>query len=438
MKKRIKWTVIISLFLVYAALLFGCTNTEEPNVDNNKNTSDSLETTEEDERQKLLEDFYKKFVVPSWGDTGGKENNETANRIYIDEFYNIDILINIIDEEEILKYTFNDFIYNYDIELPVIYQYIKGLNVSKSDFIKANEISKEYNTASDMLNHEGRKIVYTDEQIEALYSDDKGEIFEKFGSEAYYYFEGEIYDYYELISLDNELWEKILFADKPARFAEYFSVTLAEMYKIDYFEVECFHAKICANYIYSIDDYFKLSLSGNPFYSFECVPYGEEFYPGLEGLLEINKYFETELRNKSVAELDYLPPAYLLVEKFSLKERKEEFYNYNEYLKVTEVEGGYYKNPIEDRHFELLFGDHSKEEIVNAFKSPAAFYFEGVLYILKDLKNADSELIDKMGATTEFREYLLRLDEIWVYKEAEAEYGSLVDGWLEKYYGIKD
>ncbi|MBE6671742.1 MAG: hypothetical protein E7593_06025 [Ruminococcaceae bacterium] len=446
MKKRLKQIVVLLTVLLCITLLYGCKNNENPSIDN-KEPSVSLETllesTEDDVRRKLWEDFYKRFVVPSWEDNGTTENNETTNRIYVDEFYNIDILINIIDEEEILRYTFNDFIYNYDRELPVIYQYIKGLDISKSDFIKANEISKEYNTACDMLDYEGRKVVYTDEQIEALYSEDKWGMFKQFGNRTYYYFDGKIYDYYEIVSLDDKMMEKMLYS------VDYFDAShivyylypydgeLTETYGVEHRMLKNYYDDISAELVYSIDDYYKSLLKDNVLGNFKTVKNVEEFYPGVEGTKEIDDYYINNLMGKTPAELDYLPPVYHLVEKFSLRDRKAEFYAYNEHLKKAYVEGVYYTH-ISDKNFELLFEEHGKDDIIKASKSPAAFYFEGVLYILKDLKNAESSLIDKMGETTEFKEYLLGLEDLFVYQKAKGEYGELVDGWLEKYYGIKN
>ena len=445
MNKKINNIILWLLLFVYATVLFGCGHDEDPKVDEGvvpSDTSDAVSETTGDDSQKYWKELYEEFVVPLWADDLQNETDGASNRLFIDEVYSVDILLNVLGEKEILKYTFNDFIYNYDRELPVIYQYIKGLNVSKEDFVKANEMSKEYNMASSILNREDSKIVYTDKQIKALYSDDKESLFNCFGNRIYYYFDGKIYSYYELISLNDKQMEKLLYTVDIYRsrtILDYFYPyrgEVKEVLGITYNELNLIYRGLELKMVYSIDDYYQAGASDFNLGCFVVVKGAEDKYPGVEGGEEMSEYYTNSLMDKTPAELDYLPEMYHLVEKFLLRDRKDEFYAYNEHLKTVYVEGVYHKH-LSDEFFDLWFEEHSKDDIIKNCKSPAAFYFEGALYVLKDLKSAEESLIDMMGETVEFKEYLLGLEELFVYQRAKDEYGSLVDGWLEKYYGIK-
>ena len=146
-------------------------------------------------------------------------------------------------------------------------------------------------------------------------------------------------------------------------------------------------------------------------------------------------YFNNYLYKTNAEEMGYLPTSYYLIRDMNLKSRTEEFRQENEYrITTTEDITRYF---IDWKDFDLLFGDYDEETVKKELKRPTVFYFDGKLYDLEDLQTADSALLNKMGAGAEFKDYLTDLKKMRVFKEAEAEYGELVDGWLEKYYGIK-
>lgn len=75
---------------------------------------------------------------------------------------------------------------------------------------------------------------------------------------------------------------------------------------------------------------------------------------------------------------------------------------------------------------------------------PAVYYYikrfnipkSDFLKLCADI-SSDEALIKKMAQNEVFREYLLFLRKTRAFNMARDEYGSLVDGWLEEYYGIK-
>ncbi|MBR5321937.1 MAG: hypothetical protein IKU48_00120 [Clostridia bacterium] len=306
MKKRVKWTVILLLFLVYAALLLGCTNTEEPNVDNNENTSDSLET--------VLEPI--------------EELNNESFLCYKGEFYSIiDLFYEFQKDRDFLL----EFVYCADDETKAkFFNYVREWGGGDScDAVEGIRFLKEYN----------------------------------------------------IINMYN--WGRLG----------------------------------------TLDAYYPAVLHKN---GFPSVFYKRE---------DVRQHYNENYLEMGADELNYLPTAYYLIRDLNLKEQREEFYSLNE-ERVVPLEdiGAWF---LLEEQFEILFGEYDEKTIMRKLKSPTAFYFDGRLYNIIDLKSAEVGLIEKMAQGEDFKHFLQQLREFQVFKEAEAEYGSLVDGWLEKYYGIK-
>ncbi|MBQ7968941.1 MAG: hypothetical protein IJ292_03880 [Clostridia bacterium] len=483
----IKWAVFLLLLLVCATLLFSCKNNESPNVDNTQNPTDTsepdestsskndetkyepIESTDESGNDDIsLEDITVDDLINVWiRNNLSVEYNNFETKYYPDEFYNISTLGFLCDTNKIDEYLNNGFWKEYNGLTPPIYMFIRHLNVGREEFSRINNVLRNYNSK-----YRNIYSVYDDTEIELLFSSNEFDVRKQLCKDNYVYCGGVFYDYMES--------DIIVFKDQARTYREWYTIFSEDMELYDDFL--CYaDSKAYARFKYELSkeesllkkyqielkngddyypEYYKIYRNYNilnqrmQYYGTKLIQsssgkgemdryYGDKILDNGFPVVffrkrEVKNYYDNNYLNKTSAEeLNYLPTAYYLIRDLNLKDRKEEFRQENEFRMITD-DNGIILNFLDLKEFEYLFGDYDEETLKKELKYPTVFYFEGKLYDLEDLQDADSALLDKMVAGTEFKDYLTDLKRMRVYKESEELYGELVDGWLEKYYGIKD
>ena len=343
---------------------------------------------------------------------------EGIEGVYPTRFYNINIFTPLVGKEKILNYTFGDFMYEYDGSMPAVYYYIKRFNISKSDFLKlCADISSD--------------------EAEILFSEDLETIKRKLCNDDYLYYDGLFWlktELFEEFKINRDfLLEFEMCADESTltefmQFLMNYVIRTENIEQHDSFMRERNTIEMYMNLIpdgtHVLDDYYPGTLMEN---GFPSVFYMRK---------EVRQTYNERFFQKSIEELNYLPTAYYLIRDMELKAQRDEFYQLNDFRKypIGQEIGTYF---LLDFQFELLFGDYEEQTLMRELKLPTVFYFEGRLYTIGDLKASDEALIEKMAQNEVFKEYLLFLRKTRAFNMARNEYGSLVDGWLEEYYGIK-
>ncbi|MBQ7968588.1 MAG: hypothetical protein IJ292_02070 [Clostridia bacterium] len=412
---------------------------------------------------KIFEELVDPLTYPDqWiSEKLNTQYNYSFPKYYPDEFYNIAILGFLCDTDKVDEYLNNGFKKEYNGLTPPIYMFIRHLNVDRQEFLKTSNKLNDYN-----LKYEGNYPEYNAHHINIMFSCDEIDVRKQLCKDNYVYCGGVFYDYMES--------DLIFFKDQAHTFKEWCWIFFEDMEL--YNEFLCYaDSKAYARFKYemlkpgSFSEILDKAQEENNVYkdkirrSFTVLEHKIEnenklVYNSKKG--ELSRYYDGKLVNNgfpsvffrvkevreyyynnylyktSAEELNYLPTAYYLIRDLNLKARTEEFRQENEYrITTTDDMTRFF---LDLKHFEYLFGNYDEETLKKELKYPTVFYFEGKLYDLEDLQDADSALLDKMGAGTEFKDYLTDLKRMRVYKESEEVYGELVDGWLEKYYGIKD
>ena len=380
------------------------------------------------------------------------EYNYSFPKYYPDEFYNIAIMGFLCDTDKIEEYLNNGFKKEYNGLTPPIYMFIQHFDVDQKEFSKINDKMREYNNKYGNV-----YLVYDYTDINLLFLDKEVDVRKRLCKENYIYCDGAFYDYMasDIIVFKGQThtfkeWCWIFFEDMELynEFLYYADLKAYTTFKYQMLKSESFSGLLDKDQEEN-DEYYaearrsftflkkKLQNENRLIYSYQgdlegyykCNLVRDVFFL----VREVYEYYDNYYLNKTSAkEMNYLPIVYHLIKDMNLKARKEEFRQINEY--AIEIEGHF----LDLKEFEYLFGNYDEETLKKELKYPTVFYFEGKLYDLEDLQDADSALLDKMGAGTEFKDYLTDLKRMRVYKESEELYGELVDGWLEKYYGIKD
>lgn len=389
------------------------------------------------------------------------EYNTSAPKYYPDRFYNISILGFLCDTDKIDEYLNNVFWKEYNGLTPPIYMLIRYLNVDYNEFLEINNKLRDYN-----FKYGDFYPVYDYSDIGVLFAGNELDVRKKLCKNNYVYCSGAFYDF-----MDSDM---IIYKDQAHTFKEWCWIFFEDMELYD--EFLCYaDSKAYARFRYELLkeggllEFLGKDENGNYIRNDEAqknftvlshrIEYGNSLINSYAKKGEISRYYNSKIINSGFSgvffrikevgeyffnnflyktnadELDYLPTAYYLIRDMNLKSRTEEFRKENEYrITTTEEMTRYFLNWKE---FELLFGDYDEDTLRRELKNPTVLYFGGKLYDLEDLQNADSVLLDKLGASTEFKDYLTDLKKMRVFKESEEVYGSLVDGWLEKYYGRK-
>lgn len=116
---------------------------------------------------------------------------------YPSELHELSILADITDWDKVEKYAegeYKDLHPNGVSQLPPIYEFVKRFGISKDAFSEANKKCSEY----------------TDEQIELMFGDyDEETIKQKLKADTTFYYEGTLYNVYEICSMDKSSLETI-------------------------------------------------------------------------------------------------------------------------------------------------------------------------------------------------------------------------------------
>ena len=132
------------------------------------------------------------------GMEGGPEDFE---RYYPDALFDSYILSKIVTWDEI--YAAEDALlsenaYFYNEQLPPLYLMIRQLQISKEDFVRANNETKEINAKQN-----SEQTVYSDAQIELLFGNTDTETIQStLKLDTAFLYEGRLYNIYELSALD--------------------------------------------------------------------------------------------------------------------------------------------------------------------------------------------------------------------------------------------
>lgn len=188
--KRTIFIFTVSFLIIALAACGGLTKVHAP-----ANTDDvslnEISKTSANETERFSE------IKINNGNTAASENacgvDYKYQKHFIDEVYDIYILSYLFSWDEIIKFTDNIYLKQTTEEMnatPDLYQYIKGLNVSKEEFCKANEVDP--------------RKKYTPEIIELLYCDDMNKMLQGLKSMYAFYWNGKVYSIYEIYRLDRE------------------------------------------------------------------------------------------------------------------------------------------------------------------------------------------------------------------------------------------
>lgn len=389
--------------------------------------------------------------------------HNSGEKYFPDDLYNISILGFLCDTEKIDSYLNNVFWKEYDGLTPPLYMLIKALDVDKGEFWDMHTRLLNYNSKY------GHTYPVEDlRHLHALFEEDENTARNNLCKYNYVYSDGQFYDFLEsdvivynnlkhtfkdwclLFFEDMELYDEFLcYADAKAyaRFRHDMSApnALSHFLEKDQDGNAVFDADISRSFTvlqYKLDSQYGNILipAGTNqgdlirYYSSELIDNG--FPSVFFRIKEVREHYNTNYMHKTnAAELDHMPTAYYIIRDMGLKNRIEEFRGENEYrITTTEEITRYFIDP---RELELLFGSSDKETLKKELKRPTVFYFDGRLYDLEDLKNADSDLLDKLGRSDGFKDYLTNLTNMRVFKNSDEEYVSAVYDWLEQYYGIK-
>ncbi len=393
-----------------------------------------------------------------------KDYHTTGERYFPDEFYNIAIMGFLRPIDKLEKYMKEVFPREYNGLTPPLYMLISYFDVKFGEFDDANDALLQYNKKfGDFYTVYPNASSYVNTM--GLFAEDEFSARKSLCKNNYVYYDGVFYDFLEsetivykyqahtfkewfwTFSEDPELYEEFLLYSDAKSYSR-FKYDLDRLWKLadllkegqvldDAAAAEIqrnrvlLKQKIDYEDILVIDTVEKGHL--DRYYGPKIVENG--FPSVFFRIKEVRAYYYENYLYKSAADLSYLPTAYYLIRDLNLKSRVEEFRLENEYRITTTDE--ITRSFIDLKDFELLFGNYDEETLKKELKRPTVFYFEGKLYDLEDLKTAESTLVEKMGAGAEFKEYLTNLKNMRIFKESAKEYRELVNGYLEKYYGIK-
>lgn len=127
-------------------------------------------------------------------------NGKPFERYYPDELFNLLTLTDIVSVNEVLaaaEKLHAENAYYHNGQLPPLYLVIHELNIGKEDFIRVNNRNKDYPAVDP---------VYTDEQIEWLFSDaDIQTVQAALKLDTALLYNGRLYNPYELLALEDSL-----------------------------------------------------------------------------------------------------------------------------------------------------------------------------------------------------------------------------------------
>lgn len=327
------------------------------------------------------------------------------HRYYRENMYDLFTLTRIKSINEIVAFAsdeYNNLSETEQNRLPLVYRFIKGLSASESDFIRANELFTELNQKTGTT-----YTVYSNEEIKVLFDDYSSDLTERL---AYYLKSdeaiscgSEIYNIFDVTSSDSDTLKEL---NGKCKLKQYLSFMKAEL------KNEWGKNELAEKIDLTLNELSRIGNESQINTDFHPEPY-ELYYPAelndarifyeFEDSKAIDKYISETYEKKPPSERKQLPLVYQAV--LDLSVSKDDFTAANEKLKSKDLPA------LTDEQTEILFGRLDAESVKQKLKADSAFYYNGVLFNIRDLETADISTLIQMADNGGLVDFLIIMTE---------------------------